>query len=135
MIVQKYGGTSVGTAARIKRVCRRIADRSLTFRLLVAKWLCHISTSRSVRASGPNSIRPVAQASQEFAQIFPAPGAVEHDPEAIWTSVVATMRDAMAKAGIAAKDPRIVDQQIDRPKALRDLLHHPGDGLRRAGGA
>ena len=26
MIVQKYGGTSVGTAARIKRVCRRIAE-------------------------------------------------------------------------------------------------------------
>ena len=27
MIVQKYGGTSVGTAARIRRVARRIADR------------------------------------------------------------------------------------------------------------
>ena len=26
MIVQKYGGTSVGTAGRIKRVCRRIAE-------------------------------------------------------------------------------------------------------------
>jgi aspartate kinase len=26
MIVQKYGGTSVGSAARIKRVCRRIAE-------------------------------------------------------------------------------------------------------------
>ncbi|HKF77838.1 MAG TPA: aspartate kinase [Candidatus Dormibacteraeota bacterium] len=26
MIVQKYGGTSVGSAARIRRVCRRIAD-------------------------------------------------------------------------------------------------------------
>jgi aspartate kinase len=26
VIVQKYGGTSVGTAARIKRVCRRIAE-------------------------------------------------------------------------------------------------------------
>ena len=33
-----------------------------------------------------------------------APGWVEHDPEEIWTSVVATVRDAMAKAGVAAKD-------------------------------
>ena len=35
---------------------------------------------------------PVATAQQEFAQIYPAPGLVEHDPEAIWSSTVAAVR-------------------------------------------
>jgi glycerol kinase len=47
---------------------------------------------------------PVAAAQQELRQIYPAPGWVEHDPEEIWTGVVATVRDAMAKAGIGASD-------------------------------
>src|ERR1700680_1916870 len=50
------------------------------------------------------SCLPVAVAQQEFPQLYPAPGLVEHDPEAIWTTTVATVREAMAKAGIAAKD-------------------------------
>jgi glycerol kinase len=41
---------------------------------------------------------------QEFAQHYPKPGWVEHDPEEIWTSVVKTARNAIAAAGIAAKD-------------------------------
>jgi glycerol kinase len=45
-----------------------------------------------------------AQAQQEFPQHFPASGWVEHEPEDIWTSTVATCRDAMAKAGVTAKD-------------------------------
>jgi glycerol kinase len=47
---------------------------------------------------------PVAAAQQEFAQIFPRPGWVEHDPEEIWSTVVATVRAAMAHAGVHAKD-------------------------------
>jgi glycerol kinase len=49
-------------------------------------------------------LAPVAIAQQELKQIYPAPGWVEHDPEEIWTSVVATVREAMAKAKVAAKD-------------------------------
>src|SRR4051812_44538748 len=49
-------------------------------------------------------LAPVAIAQQELRQIYPAPGRVEHDPEEIWSAVVATVRDAMAKAGVAAKD-------------------------------
>jgi glycerol kinase len=49
-------------------------------------------------------LRPIAVAQQELRQIFPAPGWVEHDPEEIWSAVVATVRDAMAKAGVMAKD-------------------------------
>jgi glycerol kinase len=50
------------------------------------------------------SLSPVAVSQQEFRQIYPAPGLVEHDPEEIWTSVVATVREAMAKAKLQAKD-------------------------------
>src|SRR5258708_7960876 len=49
-------------------------------------------------------LAPVASAQQELRQIYPQPGWVEHDPEEIWSGVVATVRGAMAKAGIGAKD-------------------------------
>jgi glycerol kinase len=50
------------------------------------------------------SLKPLATAQQELRQIFPAPGWVEHDPEEIWQAAVATVRDAMAKAGLTAAD-------------------------------
>jgi glycerol kinase len=50
------------------------------------------------------ALAPVAAAQQEFRQIFPADGWVEHDPDDIWRSVVAVVREAMAKAKVAAKD-------------------------------
>ena len=49
-------------------------------------------------------MNPLATAQQEFRQIYPAPGWVEHDPEDIWSSVVATARQALAQSGLAAKD-------------------------------
>jgi glycerol kinase len=45
---------------------------------------------------------PVAIEQQEFRQLYPQPGWVEHDPEEIWQSVLATVRGAMRKAGIDA---------------------------------
>jgi glycerol kinase len=48
------------------------------------------------------ALTPMAVAQQEFRQIFSGPGLVEHDPEEIWTSTVTTVREAMAKAGVAA---------------------------------
>ena len=41
-----------------------------------------------------------AMAQKEFAQHFPEPGWVEHDPEEIWRTVVATARAAIRKAGV-----------------------------------
>src|SRR6185369_103398 len=46
----------------------------------------------------------VSSAQQEFPQILPGPGFVEHDPEAIWSSQLATARDALAAGKIDAKD-------------------------------
>jgi glycerol kinase len=47
---------------------------------------------------------PVATAQQEFTQIYPRPGWVEHDPDEIWTTVLTTARQAITNAGLAAAD-------------------------------
>src|SRR2546429_36797 len=46
----------------------------------------------------------VTSAQQEFPQIYPSPGLVEHDPEAIWSSQLAVAQEAMKKAGATASD-------------------------------
>ncbi len=46
----------------------------------------------------------VATGQQEFTQIYPDSGWVEHDGEEIWESVVATCRTALEKAGLTASD-------------------------------
>ena len=48
--------------------------------------------------------RIVARAQQEFEQILPAPGIVEHDPEAIWRSQLAVAREALSEAHLSADD-------------------------------
>ncbi|MEE8487128.1 MAG: glycerol kinase GlpK [Gemmatimonadota bacterium] len=48
--------------------------------------------------------RLLASSYQEFRQYFPKPGWVEHDAEEIWDSVQATIRQALAAAGLAAGD-------------------------------
>jgi glycerol kinase len=60
------------------------------------------SSSRSIvfDASG----RIVAMAQREFRQIYPQPGWVEHDPKEIWTTQLATAKEALAKAGLKASD-------------------------------
>ncbi|MGA9562587.1 MAG: glycerol kinase GlpK [Pseudolabrys sp.] len=50
------------------------------------------------------ALRPLASAQKELRQIYPGPGEVEHDPEEIWTAVVATVRAVMAQAQITAND-------------------------------
>ena len=46
----------------------------------------------------------IAVAQKEFTQFFPQSGWVEHDCEEIWESTLFTCRQAMDKAGIAAKN-------------------------------
>ncbi len=48
--------------------------------------------------------RTVAAAQQEFEQIFPGPGEVEHDPEVIWRSQIDVARQVLAQAGILASE-------------------------------
>jgi glycerol kinase len=63
-------------------------------------------------------LTPLAMAQQEFRQIFPAPGWVEHDPEDIWNTSVATVREVMAKAGLTAKDVAGIGITNQRETAL-----------------
>ncbi|MGZ5203385.1 MAG: glycerol kinase GlpK [Caldimonas sp.] len=58
------------------------------------------SSSRSIVFDSRGRI--VAMAQREFRQIFPRPGWVEHDPREIWESQLATAREALATAGLAA---------------------------------
>jgi len=60
------------------------------------------SSSRSIVFDARGRISAMAQ--REFRQIFPQPGWVEHDPKEIWTSQLATAREALAKAGLKAED-------------------------------
>lgn len=46
----------------------------------------------------------VAVAQEEFAQHYPAPGWVEHDPSDLWSTVAGTARAAIEKAGLTASD-------------------------------
>src|SRR4030088_2863325 len=48
------------------------------------------------------ALTPLTIAQQEFTQYFPSDGRVEHDPEEIWASVLATVRAAMTQAGVTA---------------------------------
>jgi glycerol kinase len=60
------------------------------------------TSSRAMVFRADLSVAAIAQA--EFPQHFPASGWVEHDPEDIWNSTVAVCREALKKAGLAAKD-------------------------------
>jgi glycerol kinase len=60
------------------------------------------TSSRSILIRRNGSAKAVAQ--REFPQIFPEPGHVEHDPEAIWKTQLSTAKHAIRKAGAKASD-------------------------------
>jgi glycerol kinase len=60
------------------------------------------TSSRAIVFGEDGSVR--AQAQQEFRQIFPHPGWVEHDPEDIWASQLSVARRALKQAGLKAAD-------------------------------
>ena len=60
------------------------------------------TSSRAIVFAEDGSVR--AQAQQEFRQIFPNPGWVEHDPEDIWASQLSVARRALAQSRLKAAD-------------------------------
>ena len=60
------------------------------------------TSSRSIVFDWEGNIR--ASAAQEFEQIYPRPGWVEHDPEAIWRTQIETARAAIVQAKITADE-------------------------------
>jgi glycerol kinase len=60
------------------------------------------TSSRALVFDHAGAVRAVAQ--QEFGQIFPQPGWVEHDGAEIWATQSGVLYEALARAGIAARD-------------------------------
>jgi len=60
------------------------------------------TSSRAIVFDAAGTVRAVAQ--QEFAQHFPQPGWVEHDPTEIWATQSGVMHEVLAKADITARD-------------------------------
>ena len=62
--------------------------------------------------------RQEASAQQEFQQIYPHPGWVEHDPEAIWRSVVSVTRQVVEESGVDASAIRALGLTNQRETTL-----------------
>ena len=74
------------------------------------------TSSRAILFDRMGSIRAVAQ--REFAQIYPQPGWVEHDPLEIWATQSAVMTEVLAKAAIAPTDVAAVGITNQRETTL-----------------
>jgi glycerol kinase len=61
---------------------------------------------------------PVSTTGHEFPQVYPSPGHVTHDPEAIWSSQLAAARDALAAAGASAGDVAAIGLTNQRETTL-----------------
>lgn len=60
------------------------------------------TSSRTILFDRHYNVLETAQ--REFPQHFPQPGWVEHDPNDIWESQLATLREVLAKSGVSAGD-------------------------------
>jgi glycerol kinase len=60
------------------------------------------TSSRAIVFDHGGAIKAAAQ--REFRQVFPQPGWVEHDPNEIWETQIGVAAEAIARAGIGARD-------------------------------
>jgi glycerol kinase len=74
------------------------------------------TSSRAILFDHAGSIVQVAQ--QEFPQIYPAPGQVEHDPEAIWSSQLEVAQEVLKKAEASVEDIAALGITNQRETAL-----------------
>ncbi len=74
------------------------------------------TSSRAILFNHDGAIVSVAQ--QEFPQIYPAPGLVEHDPEAIWESQLQVARQVLRQADASAADIAAIGITNQRETAL-----------------
>lgn len=74
------------------------------------------TSSRAIVFSRKGELVSVAQ--QEFPQIYPRPGWVEHDPEVIWATVIATARKALKDAKAKGWKPACIGITNQRETAI-----------------
>ena len=75
------------------------------------------TTSTRAIVFGPDA-EPVASAQAEFPQIYPRPGWVEHDPEALCETTLSTAREALKRAGCDASGLAAIGIANQRETAL-----------------
>lgn len=68
------------------------------------------TTGSTALVIGPDG-RTLARASREIPQFYPNPGEVEHDPTALFESIVAVGREALAIAGVPVDGVGITNQR------------------------
>ncbi len=81
------------------------------------------TSTRAMLFRADTSVAAFAQ--REFPQHFPADGEVEHEPEDLWATTLATCRDALRAAGAAAKDVAAIGIANQRETTL---LWHRASG-------
>ena len=96
-------------ASRSCRICskdsRNPSRHSGAFGARMASMTGHVlvvdqgTTSTRSIVFGPGAAL-VAMAQEEFPQIFPQDGWVEHDPESLWRTTLSTARQALSRAGV-----------------------------------
>lgn len=74
------------------------------------------SSSRALIVDQEGAV--VATAAREFPQIYPQPGWVEHDPEAIWASQLRAARDVVAQAGLPTDEIAAIGIANQRETAI-----------------
>jgi len=74
------------------------------------------SSSRALVIDAAGAV--VAGAAREFPQLYPQPGWVEHDPQAIWSSQLGAARDALTRAAIGAEAVAAIGIANQRETAL-----------------
>lgn len=89
-------------------------------RYIVKKYILALdqgtTTSRALLFDG--DARIVAAAQKEFAQIYPHPGWVEHDPREIWGTQSGVAREVLEKAGAAPREVAAIGIANQRETAL-----------------
>jgi glycerol kinase len=74
------------------------------------------TSSRAILFDREGRVRGVAQ--DEFGQIYPKPGWVEHDPAEIWSSQIAVAIEVMGQTGIGPRDLAAVGITNQRETAI-----------------
>jgi len=74
------------------------------------------TSARAIVFDRAGRVRAVAQ--KEFTQIFPQPGWVEHDPNEIWAAQLAVTAEALARAGLQARDIAAIGITNQRETAI-----------------
>src|SRR3954467_2172712 len=74
------------------------------------------TSARAIVFDSDGGIRAVAQ--KEFAQLYPKPGWVEHDPLEIWTAQISVAVEALGRAGLKPADVAAVGITNQRETAV-----------------